>query len=1659
MASKGDIVRKVVVSLVTMGLLFGSQQSAAQQLSPTQLFYHYASKGNTYVLQQLKRTYSIDQEDESGNTALCQAIYRRDYPAFAVLENMGASTSHPCVEKIPFQTLQSFKYASASATGNIGAYQPKTYAPVAETEPTSWGAWIGGTALLAGAGAAVVAVAGGGGGGGGSKKDKDPDEPVQPDPEETCEGYPLDVCPENGTCIRCSLGDGVDHYALTGCVSGYTLSGNVCTAITCEAYPLTECPAHGICSNCQTGDGVSHYSLTNCDTGYNKSGNTCAPIRCEDYPLSSCPAHGVCTSCTSTDGKQHYILSSCETDYDKIGDTCQKKGSDYIYKSGSALTELKRTDANQYYFNGSASCESSTYRDAYIIKNTDTSRAQSANALSASNVKTNTTSSISLTQLSNGNAFGIYTSKTAFNARALGNYAETRGTISISKRNSDGSVNSGNVYGIHGSVAAINVYALDEASQANRAKKNAYGTISLTHVNGSGNMYGLHAGSNIAANAIKGGDASSTVTGAVTVTHSGAGAIYGVAGTYGYNAVVLPSLANTNISGSSSSTYTGSTNGLAKGTITMTNTAGSAGIVGVHGKSIAANGWKDILSKTKTTKYGKVEATINITQKGTGGVLGLRSAEGSAYNAFNNKGESVVSKITITGDSTEKKQTGTIYGVYSGGTDASYNSYLATVDSTVAASSSGLISIGTRDSSNNPVYISRNSGIIGASAESGSFRNAYSTTGTAPKASTNTGTINIFHTTPEGSNAVDISVVGIRTGKSAWNARATANSTKTSAKVTGSIELREKHLSAGKISVYGVLATGSFYNAYIGKGSVTSKNVLANVTGKIYVLNDNGTTETGSSHGIYSSSGTVWNAYSQDVTKGSVLGDIIVHGDNLPAYGIHTEKNAIYNAYNNLAGSTTVKGSVRMTGKNSMLGLYAKTGSVYNTYGPNTTGTIEVHKSGNVNSAAGASAMRSDGTGLVYNTNNSTATASVLLFYSGGNYGFGMRGPEVSSGPGKSTVTVIGIPILSADKKTASGKVYGMYADAKAENQKNGTITIDYIGPVFTTSDSSSSHSNVPETDNSAAYGMVGKTITNAGTITINRGAYKRTWPSEITWTPTSSYKKGTAYGIYATGGNGTVITNSGTITIANNFDHSYGIYVQDGTGTKITNSGTIEVKNSSTGYGIYIAKNGNSATVSNSGTIKVGTQTCKGTTNCAFDTGIVRQSSVDGSTSEENHFIHLNGATLVNSSLVESDTVLDLNSMDGVMGLSTGGSYAAPQLVGNLAVMDDVVTQGFETDYRLENAIVSEDTSKLNLYSNSALFEANLEGQDVVMSMKDFEEVTKDGSTAKFLSENYSKKNNESFFNALKEAKTKTMLSNTLDKMTGKTMLSRFSFEDMSMMRELNFDMNNNLFKMNNGHLSMAGSVSSPMAFKGDSGSNSRYTLSSKSDGVWTVGLGVAFTDIYSDNGHSENTRSDSMYQMIVPIGYKAGGFKLITSPRLGYARGSYDRTGYEDRTYDGTIEKRIFGLMNEARYPMIVGEWKLEPTAEFNMLGYEQKGHEKAKEYSLVIPKQRTYSVESGLGIYATREKELEKNKTIKMTAGLVAYHEFADPYKIDVGMHEMAGTFTLHDEKHSDNRVVARAGLNYDTDVYGIAASVISYIDRETKTNMNLGFKWKF
>jgi hypothetical protein len=533
---------------------------------------------------------------------------------------------------------------------------------------------------------------------------------------------------------------------------------------------------------------------------------------------------------------------------------------------------------------------------------------------------------------------------------------------------------------------------------------------------------------------------------------------------------------------------------------------------------------------------------------------------------------------------------------------------------------------------------------------------------------------------------------------------------------------------------------------------------------------------------------------------------------------------------------------------------------------------------------------------------------------------------------------------------------------------------------------------------------------------------------------------------MYASGGS--TITNAadGVINI-DGAEIAIGMYAENGSAenkTKVINAGQINITNSTHAYGIWAE--GENVEVTNSGTITI-------------DGSVVTDTCTGSECGNANHAIVLNGGTLQQSGLIQA-TSINLDSFGGeVIAANTARFEVEEDISGDLTMSSSIVENGFATTYAVKDMIQADDTSGLNLQSQSALFEATLENDsDAVMTMKAFGDVVKNSSIADFLQNNYAEGNNEQLFAGLKSAETAAQLNSNIDDLFGKDMLSRMAFEDLSMLREVSFDMNNNLFKQE-GAFSFGNNIS-PSSYDNNLGSVGRYALSGYNSGKTSFGVGVSITDVRTADKHNDNSRFDRNFMLSAPIGYKTHGFELITAPKMGYADGSYDRDGLNNMTYDGKIQKRMLALMNEARYPIKFGGMKLIPTAEFNMIGYNIKGHEDEQPYALRINSQNHYSVEACLGLMAQKEFKPYKNHKFNLNGGVTVYHEFANPYELNVAMNGMSGTYRLQDEKRGDNRAAVRFGFGYALQDYlDVTANLLTDIDREYRTDASVNLKYSF
>lgn len=537
-----------------------------------------------------------------------------------------------------------------------------------------------------------------------------------------------------------------------------------------------------------------------------------------------------------------------------------------------------------------------------------------------------------------------------------------------------------------------------------------------------------------------------------------------------------------------------------------------------------------------------------------------------------------------------------------------------------------------------------------------------------------------------------------------------------------------------------------------------------------------------------------------------------------------------------------------------------------------------------------------------------------------------------------------------------------------------------------------------------------------------------------------SSTDSGNAYGIRTEAGK---VINNGTITASSESGNAYGIWAHGGS---VENNGSITV-NAPTGHAYGICALGG-ATVINRGEIILNNTPCEGV--------------CDGSVANGNYIKFDDYSTLSNASLISAAGALDFDAMGGRVMLAEGGQFAADELSGRLSVAADITAKGFKNEYTAADAIASADASRLNLQSQSALFDAKLaeNGRDVTLTMKSFNEVVKNKSLANFLQNNYAAQNNENLFSSLKLLENVEQINSSLNNFAGQDLFSRMAFEDFTMLRELNFDMNEQMFSGNkNEYFNISGNTA-PFAFENNNGSNSRWSLTGKKSGDTTYALGFAFTDVYSNGADNQNRRADRMFNISAPVGYKLGGLNMVSTPRFGYAYGTYNRKGFNNRDYKGTLSKQMFGFMNEARLPFKAAGWTLAPSAELNMVNYRTEGAEADNlPYALRVKEQNNYSLEAGFGLHAGKQVNFDEQSALSFNLSAAVYHEFGNPYETKVTVNGMSGSFAVKDENRGANRAVLRSNFKFTRGNTVLGGALMSYFDRSLNSKASLNLKYGF
>lgn len=832
---------------------------------------------------------------------------------------------------------------------------------------------------------------------------------------------------------------------------------------------------------------------------------------------------------------------------------------------------------------------------------------------------------------------------------------------------------------------------------------------------------------------------------------------------------------------------------------------------------------------------------------------------------------------------------------------------------------------------------------------------------------------------------------------------------------TAKIDLTQKSSS----SVYGIYAdkiTG------VSNARASSEDTV----GTIIIDNQN----SGNAYGIYATPSkryrypSITNASNFRDTKG--LGEILIrNASSGTAYGIYSTHDdvSIYNAHA-LDSTATAKGRIYIKNEKygTAYGIYSQNGNIYTADGTNAISDIEIDNEGN-GKAYGIYAPN----GYVESSGNSTVSVN----NSGGGTAFGIvtKRMGLSSrydskdnvlmgnfGTGnvvgiKSNLNPNLITIFSSSNGTSTG-----FIGSENFGSNYGTITIFQngrgraIGMITGKNSANAENAKIiiHNTGNGTAVGMIAQAdagensncVYNNGNILINNLA------------------NGTAIGMYAK--KNAHVMNLGSITIVRR-----AFSIGDTTYTPTSASG-------GTAYGIY-AETG--ATVSNRGTISLeGCITCQQ--------------------------IKLNGAALINYGTL-SATSLNLEETGGRITASKGSKFKVTgEMSGNLNVSSDYVTNGFDTVYTAHNVIEAGDTSKLNTVSESALFKASLADnkKDIVLRMKSFDSATENSSLARFLTKNYANAKNENFFNTLKAATSSANLKATLNSMTGGDSLKQFISDDLSNFRANKFTLNDELFSHHSNENTWAFAGETALfGFKNDNASNSRLALiNNRLSSKISLGYGMSYSAI-STNDDKGNDRASNAMQFYMPLTYSNNDARLISTASIGYAKNNYTRSGF-NTSYNGEIESRVFALANEGRYRIETKGLSIEPTTEFNAVVYNQSGKEDKKEFSLTIPNSTFLSLESGIGLHLSKNIQTNKDESISFKAGVMAYHEFANPYNVKLGMNGMQGTFDLYDDISRDRSEIS-FGLTYKRKNMRINADMRHFAQRDSHSQIKISASLDF
>lgn len=684
------------------------------------------------------------------------------------------------------------------------------------------------------------------------------------------------------------------------------------------------------------------------------------------------------------------------------------------------------------------------------------------------------------------------------------------------------------------------------------------------------------------------------------------------------------------------------------------------------------------------------------------------------------------------------------------------------------------------------------------------------------------------------------------------------------------------------------------------------------------------------------------------------------------------------------------------------------------------------------------------------------------------------------------------ITLTTSSNTSANRRWYGMYGGLITNN---GTVTLNIHDGSYATGMSAGFNNGdiiLNVTSNTTSYGIRGSAINNRN-IQINASGYFAYGMSVTKSTSDTSdisainNKNGSieinniATGAGIEANNGAKAINKGNIAISDSFanstdgikglwvrsgstavnegsillsningeDNVYGIYSDN---SNVVNSGSITLSNvdESSSYGIYAV---NGSKVYNSGTITINGESYS-------------KNEADGK------FIYIDdSSSMVNDGEITVNTAFDVSSLgNGKFILGKNGKITAEEIKGNITADADITSGGFDKTYYNKDAF-SGKTDEIKLASGSALFDAVIKGCDIVMTMKDFDEVVQDKSVADYLQQNYEAQRNAKFFDALKLYSSAQSLNRSLNQQLGFSLLPNFTQENMNVFRSLSNlvtdtmfsqDLTNERMMVGYDYLGQNRSGKGRVTGYENTANSSYFLADAKLNNRQRFGLGVALTRFNSDYD-DDSSRKATFAQALGSYMHDFGNrWKYAGLLRAGYADGDYKRQSGGTRI-GGDTSDILYGFNNELRYSYDLGLAVLEPQFELNASGYYQRKikEDDAKTNALQIKGTNNLSLESGAGLYLSKEAVYGENGRLKGRLGGSYYRELSQPYHtMRARVNDTEGYYLIESSDIFDrNRTILRADIALSYKAWEFYLRGSRFMEDKHTTVINAGIKYNF